>query len=123
MIYAVEPVLTQSFDRLYDSIDNVGERNYFCLHIFQPKIHIITTATQSPENSSGDVVAFVLDSADNIPTISPTGLIQVKVSTNTIWIRRDVFLVHYLKNCPCKREAPPSNLRQQPVQEADIFDF
>jgi type II secretory pathway pseudopilin PulG len=94
LLYIVEPYLTFNFASIYEK---VMENNCFCHGIPSPNIMINNIRNLLP-----DVVALVIDTDDNQPTISET--IRVTVSKYTNWISRDRLLMQYLKNCPCKKE-------------------
>lgn len=123
LIYAVDPELTDNFDSIYFDRRMAEESltipRYFCDTNFIPAIRIQSHA----ENK--DMVAFVLDTADNIPRIQssvigdsddPFGIsekdisIMVTPSVHTFWVRRNFLLVHYLKGCPCEKENPQNEL-------------
>jgi hypothetical protein len=106
LVYAVEPTLTMPFDRIYFG-NYLEAPDYFCTHIRDPKIHLDTMNTQ-------DVVAFAIDTADNLPFIADD-VIHVKISTNTYWICRNFLLIKYLKNSPCNCETP----EKTPVSDAN----
>jgi hypothetical protein len=114
IIYAVEPFLTQQFSQIYRSDGNFVCNDFFCASVANPKIVIQTQASEV--SSRRDLVAFALDTADNIPTISDSRIL-VKISTNTAWIQRDMLLVKYLKACPCEsRGEMHNNSVEQPDQ-------
>lgn len=110
LVYVVNPELTDQFDSMYFDPNKVGEflelPKFFCDSSILPRIKI----AGHPEN--GDIVAFVIDTADNIPQKLGEGgeersaSILVKPGPNTLWIRRNFLLIHYLKGCPCDREVP-----------------
>jgi hypothetical protein len=94
LIYAVEQGLTFNFNSIYEkTLDNYC----FCRGIYDPSIVI-----RDIENPLPDVIAFVIDTRDNPPTISER--INFTVSQYTHWISRDRLLMQYLKNCPCEME-------------------
>lgn len=107
LIYAVEPSLTSdNFTKIYD---DSGFDQCFCSGISDPKIYIkgIASTGRNP-------IAFVIDTSDNSPNVSEK--INVVISKNTCWILRDMLLMQYLKNSPCRREtqtpavpAPPAS--------------
>ncbi|MDR2067781.1 MAG: hypothetical protein LBP41_02215 [Holosporaceae bacterium] len=107
LIYAVEPSLTNNFGAIYE--ENLSS-DYFCYPVVDAKI-FINELTNLP-----DIVAFSIDTADNFPKISDK--ITITISKNTIWISRDMILMKYLKNPPCKA-------KKQPVapSQNDVFDF
>ncbi len=110
LIYIVEPKLTKNFVRIYDNPDELGDISYFCEDVVTPKIKIIHRSGTNARNMSNtrnkDIVAFVIDTADNKPLISD-GFVVVKPSIYTAWMQRNFFLIHYLKNCPCNYEHAP----------------
>ena len=102
LIYAVEPILTQNFERIY--WDEFAAP-CFCQEIIYPQIKI-------NQNSSKNVIAFVIDTQK--PEISDRD-IKIHPTANTTWISRDMLLMKYLKNSPCVRE----NVREK--TQADEF--
>ncbi|GHU11501.1 hypothetical protein FACS189449_03080 [Alphaproteobacteria bacterium] len=104
LIYIVESNLTRKdFQRIYSTNDPLDPQEYFCQQVNPTTIKIDVRDTN---DNTADVVAFVIDTADNPPSVSD-GIINVKVSTNTKWITRDLFLIRYLKSCSCHNEEPP----------------
>jgi type II secretory pathway pseudopilin PulG len=100
LVYVVEPALTISFDRIHEAPDDYFKTtNYFCSEIRDPSIHV-----ESMPNDHMDAVAFVLDDATNNPPTVTQDRIDVRISTNTCCLRRNFFLIKYLKSCPCNRE-------------------
>jgi hypothetical protein len=93
LIYIVEPCLTAGFSGVYEKSEFGGEQ-YFCYPFVDSKIEI-EKITKLP-----DIIAFVIDTNENYPAIS--GKISVTALKNTFWITRDMLLIKYLKNCPCK---------------------
>jgi hypothetical protein len=93
LIYIVESKLTLNFESIYER----GLGKYFCSGVSPASITITGIDDPAP-----DVIAFVLDTKDNLPTISK--IITVRISHNTFWVSRDMILMRYLKNCPCKTE-------------------
>ena len=107
LIYIVEPMLTADFDSLYETTIIDAE---FCRGIAAPSIEI-----QGVRNLLPDVIAFVIDT--QTPQI--TDKITVKPTADTNWVSRDIFLMQYLKNVPCKKEK-----RQEASRVArDEFSF
>jgi hypothetical protein len=96
LIYIVEVSLTSNFSNIYET-SSLGSAGYFCSPITAPTISI-----SELKNPQMDIVAFVIDTKDNYPSISDGNIITVTSSKNTFWISRDMFLIKYLKNCPCK---------------------
>ena len=89
LTYLVEPTLTSDFPRIYK---NESDENCFCKNIVAPAIKIFGY-------DSENVIAFVVDTKDHSSsgnTITP--------SVHTVWISRDMLLMKYLKNSPCRRE-------------------
>ncbi|MDR1333815.1 MAG: type II secretion system GspH family protein [Holosporaceae bacterium] len=116
LIYIVEPQLTHDFDRIYDTTF-LGR--CFCEGIPDPKISV-----KQMSNSSHELIAFVLDTDENLPDISEK--ITVTAAKNTYWISRDMLLMQYLKNSPCRRENnDPSSSSQQSNTSGsgDSFDL
>lgn len=99
LIYAVEPELTDEFEAIYFNSEWLFPPKYFCDSSIIPKIKIKTNAPNK------DIVAFVIDTEDNYPRISGESII-VTPSLHTFWVRRNFFLMHYLKGCPCDKENP-----------------
>jgi type II secretory pathway pseudopilin PulG len=109
LIYIVEPTLTANFQSIYGN----GMSSCFCdgnsaRNIFVDKAPALMW----------NPVAFVLDTADNQPTISD--VVHVTVSANTHLVSRDMLLMMYLKSRPCRGETPtaPEISRNPP----DPFD-
>jgi hypothetical protein len=100
LIYVVEPFLASNFDSVYE--ENLFPSSYFCYPVVDPKIFIHELTNLS------DIVAFAIDTADNFPKISDK--ITITISKNTAWISRDMILMKYLKNPPCKAKKPPVTL-------------
>ncbi|MDR1236492.1 MAG: hypothetical protein LBJ96_05825, partial [Holosporaceae bacterium] len=100
LIYIVEATLTSDSDSIYST---PALTPCFCKGIPNPKILI-----KGMEDFKNGIIAFVIDTDDNPPTLS--GEIRVKISKNTFWISRDGILMRFLKNSPCEREnsTPPS---------------
>ncbi|MDR1361950.1 MAG: hypothetical protein LBJ16_01890 [Holosporaceae bacterium] len=106
LVYVVEPGLTLSFNSIYDVDNNPFQTtDYFCKEIIDPSIQM--NRANVPLGQM-DVVAFVVDTADNCPVVSGNR-INVKIFNYTRWLLRDFLLMKYLKNCPCHRENPPSS--------------
>lgn len=95
LIYIVEPMLTANFEGIYDN--TITDAN-FCRGIANASIVI-----QGIRNSLPNIVAFVIDT--KTPQIANQIIVQPSADTN--WISRDLFLIQYLKNAPCKREGAP----------------
>jgi hypothetical protein len=116
LVYAVEPDLTMPFSHLYFG-NYLETSDYFCAYIRDPKIHVDTIDAQ-------DVIAFVIDTADNFPFIADNA-IHVKISANTCWICRNFLLIKYLKNSPCNCETPEKILTPDinVSQENDFGDY
>jgi type II secretory pathway pseudopilin PulG len=106
LIYIVEAKLTREFDRIYDTSFN---GRFFCAGISDPKIVVDKAAI-----SDKDPIAFVLDVKDNPPNISDE--IKVTASRNTYWVSRDMLLMQYMKNSPCRRE---NNVPDSPLQRGN----
>lgn len=103
LVYLVNQELTDHFDSIYLDQNKVGDclelPKFFCDSSILSKIKI----ESHPEN--GDIVAFVIDTADSPLQRSEKGTsIVVKPGPNTFWIHRNFLLIHYLKGCPCDRE-------------------
>ena len=92
LVYIVEPVLTSNFPSIHGNAMDSCFCDGYTSSIYVDKI---PTLKWNP-------VAFVIDTADNQPTISEK--INVVVSTNTHWISRDMLLMQYLKSGPCRKE-------------------
>ena len=107
LVYIVEPSLTANFDSIYEQTIADTE---FCRGIANPAIEI-----QGVRNLLPDVIAFVIDTKQ--PTISDK--IRITPSADTAWLSRDIFLMQYLKNAPCKREG----LRADTNIARDEFSF
>lgn len=101
LLYAVEPFLTGNYTRIYDSA-NYWDESCFCTSVVDSKIRIANEPRATRD--SGDVIAFVLDTADNRPIVSEEGGVTVRPASHTFWLRRDMLLIHYLKNRPCENE-------------------
>jgi type II secretory pathway pseudopilin PulG len=99
LIYIVEPNLTSNFDAIYEG--NLFSSSYFCYPIADPKISV-SRLTNLP-----DIIAFAIDTADNFPNISDK--ITITASKNTVWVSRDMILMKYLKNPPCRAQMPPKS--------------
>jgi hypothetical protein len=117
LVYIVEPFLTFNFSHIYDT--NVDR--CFCSGISSPKISVDKIST-----SFNSIIAFVIDTEDNLPAISEK--IHVTVSKNTHWISRDMILMQYLKNSPCRREEnrpqhAVENTTNTPQRTNNPFDF
>jgi hypothetical protein len=112
LIYVVEPFLTTNFVNIYET--ELDQNSNFCHPILDPKISI------SGRNAAADVVAFVIDTKDNMPAIS--NKIYVTVSKNTVWVSRDMILMKYLKGPPAKGWTEA--VQHHPAQaNDDVFDF
>jgi hypothetical protein len=99
LAYAVEPALTALFGRIHYAADDYFKTaSYFCSEIKEPIIQV-----ESMPQDHMDIVAFVLDTVDNLPTAT-SDRINIKISANTCLLRRNFFLIKYLKSCPCNRE-------------------
>jgi type II secretory pathway pseudopilin PulG len=92
LIYIVESSLTSSFDTIYEG--SLFSSSYFCYPITNPKIFI------NELKDSPDIVAFVIDTADNFPKIS--NKIIIAMAPYTLWMSRDMILMKYLKDAPCR---------------------
>ncbi|GHT99848.1 hypothetical protein FACS1894126_6150 [Alphaproteobacteria bacterium] len=101
LIYIVEPELTKAFQIMYKDNTSLQSLDYFCKDVTS-KIKI---DVRNPNDKNADVVAFVIDTEENRPSIS-SDTIYVKVSTNTNWVTRNFFIIRYLKGCPCNHEEP-----------------
>lgn len=103
LIYIVEPKLTNNFTYIYDNPEQLTSINCFCMQIINPKIQILSIKTANSIQQQSDIVIFAIDSADNPPMILEDRII-IKPTTNTMWMRRNIFLIHYLKSSPCENE-------------------
>jgi hypothetical protein len=114
LIYIVEAILTLASEGIYSTS---ALTSCFCKGIPNPKISL-----NGMENFENGIVAFVIDTDDNQPTLSEE--IRVKISKNTFWISRDMLLMRFLKNSPCEREnnTPPST-NETAQQNRDPFDL
>lgn len=121
LIYVVEPKLTRNFVRIYDNPDELGDTSYFCEDVMAPKIKIVGRNGMNIRNN--DIVAFVVDTADNRPSLSGEFVI-VKPSIHTVLVRRNFLLIYYLKNCPCNYERTPTPTTAPPAahEEEDLFN-
>ena len=99
LIYMVEPALTAACELIYFDSSSIISSKYFCDSVVLPKIKIKTNA------KNDDIVAFVIDTADNPPLTSDEG-VTVSPSVHTFWVRRNFLLIHYLKSCACGKEKP-----------------
>lgn len=118
LVYAVEPNLTLPFENIYFA-NYLSTENYFCSEVRDPKIHV----DPDDPNAAADVVAFVIDITDNAPVITANA-IYVKISTYTCWMRRNFFLIKYLKNSPCNCETPEKTSISDPSEpQNDVENF
>jgi hypothetical protein len=111
-IYIVEPKVTIS-TTIYDDDGFDDGRFNFCKNILfdDQKIEI----KNQQKSFSGDVIVFVVDTADNPPQISGNKII-ITPSSNTVWIRRDLFLTRYLKLMPCASHMEMTHRNAQNTQ-------
>lgn len=100
LIYIVEPTLTEAHESIYFDSSKVPFSKCFCDSSFLPKIQI-----KSNEKNDG-IVAFVIDTSDNPPITTSDEAIIISPSVHTFWVRRNFFLIHYLKGSPCEKEKP-----------------
>lgn len=91
LTYIVEPSLTSNFSRIYN--DEMDE-NCFCKNIINPSIKITGY-------DSENIIAFVVDTRKH--EISRENSV-ITPSTDAAWVSRDMLLMKYLKNSPCRRE-------------------
>jgi type II secretory pathway pseudopilin PulG len=96
LIYIMEPWLSDSFGSIYEG-GNFSDK-YFCRDVALQNRRIEILG-QTP-STTGDMLAFALDTSDNRPTISGEKII-IKPATNTVWIYRNMLLIHHLKCAPC----------------------
>ncbi|GHT91121.1 hypothetical protein FACS1894122_02930 [Alphaproteobacteria bacterium] len=99
--YIVEQYLTKPFEIMYNENPSEDIRGSFCGKTETPKIEIDARIV----NDKKDIVAFVIDATDKLPSIS-SGTIYVKVSTNTKWMTRALFLARYFKGSLHYRKEP-----------------
>lgn len=97
LIYVVEPALADVCEAIYFDPNWMFPPKYFCNSAIISKIKIKSNA------KNDDIVSFVIDTADNPPQISDENII-ISPSIHTFWVRRNFFLIHYLKGCACDKE-------------------
>lgn len=117
LTYIVEPQLT-TCSSIYGATGVVGimdnRDDYFCKYIPEPNLII-----KGQDNLAvGDIVAFVIDTK-NIKYVNTDKNVIVSPSANTFWIRRNVFLIHYLKLSP---SAKVIDIMSPAVNESDFDD-
>jgi type II secretory pathway pseudopilin PulG len=131
LVYVVEPFLTQQFSDIYkNNIEGggtIGRQDYFCNDVYDPKIIIdqqTLPISTTVATANVDIIAFALDTEDAKPAIVGNKFV-IKKTANVKWITRDLLLVKYMKNCPCRRRAPQntssSALSEGTEEEDDIF--
>lgn len=99
LIYIVEPALTAAYELIYFDSSSLISPKYFCDSVVLPKIKI------KSNTKNDDIVAFVIDTSDNPPLVSDKNIV-ISPSVHTFWVRRNFFLIHYLKGCACEKEKP-----------------
>ncbi len=92
LIYIVEPALTANYSKIYG---NDFDEKTFCSNIPLPKISI-------QGSSKNDVIAFVIDTKNHKNSLGEN--IIIRPTAHTFWVTRDVLLMKYLKNSPCRIE-------------------
>jgi type II secretory pathway pseudopilin PulG len=108
LIYIVEPALTGNFASIY----NNSMVSCFC-NADSARNILINKMPALEWNP----IAFVLDTADNQPTVSD--VVRVTISANTHWVSRDMLLMMYLKSKPCRTPA----IQESPQDSSDAFNF
>ena len=94
LVYIVEPQLTANFSSINEK--PTLDSSEFCKWIANPSIEVQGVGEALPS-----IIAFVIDTKQ--PAISDK--IRVVPTSDTSWISRDIFLMQYLKNSPCKKES------------------
>jgi hypothetical protein len=123
LIYVVEPILTNCRTIYEGSAMDDGRFN-FCRNIAltDQKIEI----KNNQKSGIGEVVIFVVDTSDNPPQIGEDKIV-ITQSSNTVWMRRDLFLIQYLKLMPCAahREMSGQNVKdtQNQVKQTSYNPF
>jgi type II secretory pathway pseudopilin PulG len=119
LIYVVEPAFSNS-KTIYETNELAEDFHFFCRNLF-PMDRKIEIANQD-QSDTQDITAFVLDTEDNRPTVSDAGKIIVKPAANTVWIRRNLLLVQYLKASPCQQPQKFGKQWQNTADEANAAE-
>lgn len=119
LIYIVESELTMNYSHIYE---DTFDSKVFCSYIYAPKISVQGNANRESldsQNLNNDVIAFAIDTKDHKNSIGEN--IILHPTAHTFWVTRDMLLMKYLKNSPCKIENPQQNSNKRLQEFSDDF--